>query len=198
MISQRDKYIYSGAVVIIVGLGMLFIRSQPKDSESPEKQVTYHELELERKRAESTKKMDRQRTEVQNWQTAPKLNGNMHPVKNELEEGSAKIRLESAKNHAAIDSADVDVNEMPFSSLESQINKRMINEQHAAQMSQIQKRRFVEDYKKRALAMGYQVELNDKLELVRATKVRQPSYDSQKVPVDVDSMEEDYDEYEEE
>ncbi|MCB9072575.1 MAG: hypothetical protein H6623_03065 [Bdellovibrionaceae bacterium] len=192
MVSKRDKYIYSGAVVIIVALAMLFIRAQKNESGAGAKAVTFQALDLERKRAISHKQMEQKKMEVTNWKTAPKLDNNLRPIHNNLEDPASKIQLESAKNHAEVDARDPDVYEIPMSSLETQINKRMVNEQYAAQMSALQKKNFVEGYKKRALAMGYMVELNDKLELIRATKVRTIQQNSPSV--EVDSMEEDYDE----
>lgn len=164
-----------------------------KNHESPKKVVTYQDISTERNAAIAKDRMEKVRVEVTNARTAPRLGTGMREVKDGLAEQSQGIRLETEKNHAAIDAADPTVHEMPFTSLENQINRRQVDDQRAAQMSVLQKRTFVEQYKKRALAMGYRVELNDRLELVRAERVTQPmnQFPSNSAPVDVNSMEED-------
>lgn len=194
MLSNNEKILYSGLVVVAVGIGMYLLR-KPSALHDHKKVVTYQDISTERNAAIAKDRMEKVRVEVTNARTAPRLGNGIREVKDGLAENTQSIRLETEKNHAAIDAADPTVHEMPFTSLETQINRKQVDDQRAAQMSIIQKKNFVEQYKKRALAMGYRVELNDRLELVRAEKVTQPMSQfpsaSKGVPVDVDSMEED-------
>lgn len=194
MLSNRDKIVYSCVVVSLVLFGMYFFKT-PTHSSAPDakKVVTYKDITSERNKAIKHDEMQKQKVQVSNWQTAPRLDTGVREVKDSLNEKTESIRIESQKNHAAIDAADASVYEVPVSSLETQINKKLVNDQASAQMSQMQKKRFIENYKQRALAMGYDVELNDNLQLIRATKLSRPSFD--KAPasaVDIDSVEDDY------
>lgn len=197
MLSNNEKILYSGVVVVAVGLGMYLLR-QSKDTTQTPKPITYQDITAERNAAIAKDKIEKQAVAVKNFQTAPRLDPNFRDVKNGLEDNSGGIQLEGEKNHAAQDIAEV--YEAPLNSLETKINEKLVNDQKAAQMSQIQKRTFVENYKKRALAMGYKVELNDKLELIRADKVKPvtiPSSRPSAVEGDVETWEDD-DAFEEE
>ncbi len=192
MLSNNEKILYSGVVVVAVGFGMYFLR-QSNTPVSHKKVVTYQDISTERNAAIAKDRIEKVKVEVTNAQTAPQLGVGIREVKDGLAEDHDGLRLEGEKNHAAIDAADPTVHEMPFTSLETQINRKQVDDQRAAQMSAIQKRNFVEQYKKRALAMGYDVELNDRLELIKAKKISQPmnQFPTRGVPVDVNSMEED-------
>lgn len=194
MISDKEKIIYSMVVVVAVGFGMYSLRTQNSSPHADQKVVTYKDIKNVRNHAITKDKFEKQKVEVKNWQTAPRLEGGVREIKDSLNESSSGIKIESQKNFAAIDAADASVYEAPVTSLETQINKKLVNDQVSAQMSQLQKIQFIENYKRRALAVGYEVELNDQLQLVKATKIKpRPSFE--KAPasaVDIDSMEEDY------
>lgn len=195
MLSTNEKILYSGVVVVAVGFGMYFLR-ESKSPQDHKKVVTYQDISSERNAAIAKDRMEKVKVEVTNAQTAPRLGVGIREVKDGLAEPHDGIKLETEKNYAAIDAADPSVHEMPFTNLETQINKKQKDEQTAAQMSVLQKRNFVQQYKARALAMGYKVELNDRLELIKAEKVSAPmnqfpSASPKGVPVDVDTMEED-------
>lgn len=191
MLSDKEKILYSSVVVVAVGLGMFILR-QSKSTPVAVKPITYQDITTERNAAIARDKIEKQAVAVKNFQTAPRLDNNLRDVKDGLEDDSSGIRLESEKNHSAQDIAEV--YEAPLNSLETKINEKLVNDQKAAQMSQIQKRNFVENYKKRALAMGYKVELNDKLELIRADKVKPvtiPTSRPSAVEGDVETWEDD-------
>ncbi|MCC6138095.1 MAG: hypothetical protein IT287_05650 [Bdellovibrionaceae bacterium] len=194
MLSNNEKVLYSGVVVIAVALGMYILREKQSQAQGA-KVVTYQQLDQVRKDTSTRVKLEKRKTEVINIQTAPRLDNNMREVSNGLNEPNNNgIRLEGEKIHSIEDSADASVYDSPMNSLETQINKKLVNDQHAAQMSIIQKKEFIKDYKKRALAMGYNVELNDRLELIRAEKVKSKTVGYEKAPasvIDVESMEED-------
>lgn len=193
MLTDKEKIIYSCVVVAVVGMGVYILR-QAQSQTSTKKVVTYQELNQVRKGAINQHKMEQQKVKITNWKTAPRLDNNMREISNGMNEPSNGIKLESGKNHSVEDAADASVYESPMNSLETQINKKLVTDQHAAQMSAIQRKEFIKDYKKRALAMGYNVELNDKLELVRADKIKSKTATFEKTPasvIDVDSMEED-------
>ncbi len=192
MITSTEKVIYSCVVVFAVGFGMYAWQTQ-KTKTAPAKVITYKDLKTVRNSAIAQDKIEKQKVQVTNWKTAPQLDSNVRELKNGLNETTESIRIESQKNVAAIDAAEGAAYEAPISSLETQINKKLVNDQVAVQMSQMQKNQFIDNYKKRALSMGYVVELNDQLELIKATKIpSKPSF-NEKAPasVDVDSMEED-------
>lgn len=185
MLSNNEKILYSGVVIVAVGLGMYILR-QSRTEQPTTKTITYQDIKTEQNAAIARDKIEKTTVAVKNAQTAPRLGVGMREVKNGLEDNSSSIRLEPEKNHAAIDAVDPAAYEPPISSLESKINEKMLSDQQAAQMSVIQKRNFIESYKKRALAMGYKVELNDQLQLIRADKIRNGPT---KAPAAVDEVE---------
>lgn len=200
MLSSKEKIIYSCIVVCAVAFGMYILREGKLAKNSP-KVITYKDISSEKTKTMTQDKINKQKVEMTNWQTAPQLKGNIQELKNNLDEpNNNELKLESQKNHAAIDAADSTASayEAPVSSLENQINKQLVNDQEAAQMSSLQKKKFIETYKKRAKDMGYDVELNDKLQLVKAAKIPpKPDYfDKSPASVnDVESFEaEDFDE----
>lgn len=195
MLTDKEKILYSGIVVVAVGFGMYILREkQSQNSREQRKTVTYQQLNQERMGAITKDKLEKQKVAVTNWQTAPRLDNNMREISNGLNEPSNGIKLEGEKIHSTEDSADASVYDSPMNSLEKEINKKLVNDQYAAQMSALQKKQFIKDYKARALAAGYSVELNDRLELVRAEKIKPKGASYEKSPasvIDVDSMEED-------
>lgn len=196
MLSNNEKIIYSGVVIVAVGVGMYLLR-QTQTQKQPSKTITYQDITTERNAAIARDKFEKTTVAVKNAQTAPMLGTGVREVGNGLEDNSGAIRLESEKNHAAADSVDPSVYEAPINSLETKINEKMLSDQKAAQMSALQKRMFIKNYKERALAMGYKVELNDRLELIRADKVRNVPTKAPAAVEDVESWEDD-DAFEEE
>lgn len=171
MLSNNEKIIYSGLVIVAVSVSMYFWR-QSNAHKQASKTITYQDITTERNAAKARDTFQKTTVAVKNAQTAPRLGTGVRVVNDGLEDNSRDIRLESEKNHAAADSVDPSVYEAPINALETKINEKMLSDQKAAQMSDLQKRAFISEYKKRALAMGYKVELNDRLELIRADKVQ--------------------------
>lgn len=203
MKNEKNLYIIVG-IISVLGCGFLFFNSQSGSEKSSK--VTFGQVDHLRQETKVRAKIDRERVEIENYKNAPSLSNAYRPVAEETP-GQGGIILESAKNQAIQDSADPSVSQ-PTSFLESQINARLVNQQRAAQMSALQKKQFIENYKQRALAMGYLVELNDQMIVTRVQKIdggaaqraaKNPaSIQHQPQAVDVDIMEDESEEYEEE
>ncbi len=186
MEKNKLNYIVGGGVLLIATM-VVFMGGNP-DPKEPST-VRYGEVDKIRKEEQTKSKLQREKVHVENYQQAPQINEGYQSASasNHTEEG---LRLEASVGSAAKDIAESDLKGMAVESLENKINQRLLNEQKTAQMNAMQKRQFAEEYKKKALAMGYAVELNDKLEVTKVQKIEpeQPLIKSNPV-IDVDSME---------
>ena len=185
MEKNKLNYIVGGGVLLIATL-VVFMGSNP-DPKEPST-VRYGEVDKIRKEEQTKSKLQREKVHVENYQQAPQINEGYQSVgSSHSEEG---LRLEASVGSAAKDIAESDLKGMAVESLENKINQRLLNEQKTAQMNAMQKKQFADEYKKKALAMGYAVELNDKLEVTKVQKIEpdQPAIKSNPV-IDVDSME---------
>lgn len=166
---------------------VVFISGNPPPKERST--VTYGEVDKVRKQEQTKSKLQREKVHIENFQQAPQINEGYQPSGNasHQEEG---LRLEASVGSAAKDIAESDFKGMAVESLENKINQRLLNDQRSAQMNAMQKRQFAEEYKKKALSMGYAVELNEKLEVVKVQKIEPEQAVIKSNPViDVDSME---------
>ncbi|MBY0383825.1 hypothetical protein K2X05_01590 [bacterium] len=181
--NQLNWFIAGGGVLL---LAFVFWQGSSK---APEKnRVTYGEVDKIRKQEVTKSQLQRERVEVENYKQAPQINGAYHETEPSAPEEN--LRLEASVGAAQKDIAESDLQGMAVESLENHINQRLLSEQKAAQMNSIQKKQLADEYKKRAKAMGYAVELNDKLEVTKVQKI-----DTSKAPkpapvIDVDSIEE--------
>lgn len=182
--SNDKKLIAAG---VLFGLGLFFFASVY--SKRGENKVTFGQVEDIRKETMLKSRMERQRVEVQNFKTAPALGSGIQKENNQMDRDG--LTLESSRNHAAADSYDTASDTAtPATFLESQTNKLLANKQHYEHLTQMQKKRFIAEYQRKALAMGYLVELDDKLNIVkvqRAPASQKPQYQPSE-PVDVDQM----------
>ena len=158
-------------------------------STSPEKnRVTYGEVDKIRKQEVTKSQLQRERVQVENYQQAPQINGAYREEEAPAQEES--LRLEASVGAAAKDIAEGDRQGLAVESLENHINQRLLSEQKAAQMNSMQKKQLADEYKKRAKAMGYAVELNDKLEVIKVQKMDTSKTIKPAPVIDVDSIEE--------
>ena len=183
----------AGGVVLLLA-ALFFLQVDNKaPSVSLEGKVTYRELDKVRRNEEVRAHLQREKVNVENYKKAPQISES-YRVEAAPETG---LRLEASVGAAAKDIAESELQGMATNSLENRINQKLLNDQKAAQMSQMQKRQFAAEYKKKALAMGYQVELNDKLEITKVHKVESPNRAVKSSPViDVDSMEDEDESFE--
>jgi hypothetical protein len=187
MKSNKNIYLVF-AVLGFLGVAFLFF-SQKSNHENPTK-VSFKDVDSLRKEAIVKNKFQREKMTVENFNKAPTLSNQYRPTSGaaDHEEG---LRLEASVSAAAKDIAEGELNSLSLNSLENKINQRLLNEQKTAQMNVLQKKRFADEYKKRAMAMGYAVELNDKLEIIKVQKVdAQPKQRTGSPVIDIDSMEE--------
>jgi hypothetical protein len=169
---KNEKNLYIGvAVVSVLFCAYWFMHS--KHSSSQGTTVTYGQVDSLRKETQIRKEMDRKKVAVDNYKSAPSLDNAYRAVEDETNSGSG-IKLESDKHAVANEQAEPDVRREPVNALEAQINKRLVNDQQAAEFTAQQKRSFIENYKKQALAKGYLVELNDQLVVTKVQKVSKP------------------------
>lgn len=202
---KKDDSIYIWAgVIILSGVALLFYASRREFSPG-QSGVTFSQVDNARKDLMIKKDIQRKRAEVENYKNAPVLDTQYRPVREHS--GHSGLQLESAPNHAAADSGDASsLSSTTNGSLDFQINKTLVNQQRAVQMSAVQKQQFVEDYKKKALAMGYEVEINSKLEITKVKKAgssgsvnRLPTQAPSAAPIlDINQIEEESEEAEEE
>ncbi len=178
---------------IFLGLGLalfvLFVLWQQSSPQTTTNKVTYGEVDKVRKQEVTKSKMQREKMNVENYKNAPQISESYRPQENtNANEG---LRLEASVSAAAKDIAEGELGGMAVESLENKINQRLLNEQKTAQMNVIQKKQFADEYKKKALSMGYAVELNDKLEITKVQKIEPVRTIKSNPVIDVDSMEED-------
>jgi len=191
MQNEKNLYIIVFAVSVI-GCGIMYFASNSGTS-SDKAKVTFGQVDQLRKETQVKNNIERNKVQVENYKKAPALTNDYRAVDEQYGGANQGIVLESNLNHAAIDADEGRGQGGSFNMLETQINKRLVNDQRAAQMSQIQKRQFVEDYKARARAMGYLVELNDQMVVTRVTKIPDSEIAPKgpaSVPVDVNVNEE--------
>jgi hypothetical protein len=184
MEQSKLNYIVGGSVLLIA-TAVVFMGGNP-DPSGPST-VRYGEVDKIRKQEQTKSKLQREKVHVENYQQAPQINEGFQGASNHQEEG---LRLEASVGAAAKDIAESELKGMAVESLENKINQRLLNEQKTAQMNVLQRKQFAEEYKKKALSMGYEVELNEKLEVIKVQKIEpeQPAIKSNPV-IDVDSME---------
>lgn len=181
-----------GVSGMVLFLGVLFFLNDKPNANLPENagsKVSYRELDKIRKNEEAKARFQREKVHVENFKQAPQINESYRQVAPPQDNS---LRLEASVGAAAKDIAESELQGMALQSLENRINQKLLNEQKAAQMNAFQKKQFAEAYKKRALSMGYEVELNEDLEVMKVRKVGTGSPAIKSAPViDVDSMEED-------
>jgi len=196
---KNDKKLFIAASVFL-SVGLLFFGSAWNKKDESNKKVTFGQVEHLRKAAITKNRMERQKAEVQNYMSAPALDNGIQGSKDLQQDGSDSLSLESSSNHAAADSRDGD-NAMPANFLDSQTNKLLANKQHYEQMNLAQKKQFIAEYKRKALAMGYVIELDDKLNIIKVQRdpaSQKSQFHRPAEPVDVDQMEVEDDETAEE
>ncbi len=187
MEQNKLNYIIGGGVLLIA-TAVVFMGSNPDPMEPST--VRYGEVDKVRKQEQTKSKLQRERVHVENYQQAPQINEGYQATGGHATSAEEGLRLEASVGSAAKDLAESDFKGMAVESLENKINQKLLNEQKSAQMNALQKKHFAEAYKRKALAMGYEVELNDKLEVTKVKKIEvdQPAIKSNPV-IDVDSME---------
>jgi hypothetical protein len=196
---QQDKKMYIAAGVFL-GVGLLFLSVNFKKQESPEvRKISFGQVENTRRAAIVKGREERAKVEVQNYMSAPAVTNGIRVVRDHNED--AGLKLESSLNSAVKDSVRDDHNAMPTNALDAQMSKVLANRQKYEEMTKMQKARFIEEYKRNALAMGYVIELDDKLNIVKYRRTPAAQRAQTPIPVqmpnDVDQMEEDSDELEE-
>jgi hypothetical protein len=183
METKKLNYIIGGGVLLIAGAVFFWGNS----SHSPERAtVKYGEVDKVRKQEQTKSQLQREKVHIENYKQAPQINeGYQGAIDNHQEDG---LRLEASVGSAAKDLAESDFKGMAVESLENKINQRLLNEQKTAQMNAFQKQQFANEYKKRALSMGYAVELNEQLEVIKVQKVEEPTVIKSNPVIDVDTM----------
>jgi len=157
-------------------------------------QVTYGQVDHLRKETKARKELEIKKMEVDNYKSAPSLSNAYRPVEDGAQANDG-IRFESEKHSVVKDQAEIEGDREPINMLEVQINKRLVNDQRAAELSAQQKKQFIENYKKQALAKGYMVELNDQLVITKVQKVDRANKGPASIPQeDVEIQEYDEDE----
>jgi hypothetical protein len=188
----NKNYLIFGAGAIVV---MAFIFWQKNFSSPSPNRVTYGEVDKARKQEQTKSQLQREKVHIENYKKAPQISDAYRPVESSpaSEDG---LRLEASVSAAAKDIGEAELSGMAVESLENKINRRLLNEQKTDQMNAIQKKEFAAEYKKKALAMGYAVELNENLEVVKVQKVEKPKLIKSNPVIDVDSMDEEDEEFE--
>jgi hypothetical protein len=187
-LNKNYAFLVTGFVLLLAGVYLWQENSQqPKSSK-----VTYGDLDKARRQEQTRSKFQREKVNVENFKAAPQIKEAFHPTETTPDEG---LRLEASVSAAAKDIAETELSGMAIDSLENKINQKLLSEQKSAQMNAFQKQQYAEEYKKRAFAMGYVVELNEKLEVVKVQKVEREKTIKSNPVIDVDSIEEE--EYEE-
>lgn len=181
--NQLNWFIAGG--VVLLGA---FVFWQGSSNAPAKNGVTYGEVDKIRKHEVTKSQLQRERVQVENYKQAPQINGSYRETEAPIQEES--LRLEASVGAAAKDIAESDLQGMAVESLENNINQRLLSEQKAAQMNTIQKKQLADEYKKRAKAMGYAVELNDKLEVIKVQKIDTSKTIKPAPVIDVDSIEE--------
>lgn len=192
MEKYNKNYLIWGVCAVFV-VAVLFWQ---KNSSTPAtNRITYGEVDKARKQEQTKSHLQREKVHIENYKNAPQISDVYHPTESQpaSEEG---LRLEASVSAAAKDIGEAELSGMAVESLENKINRRLLNEQKTAQMNEVQKKQFAAEYKKKALAMGYSVELNDNLEVIKVQKVEKQKLIKSNPVIDVDSIEEDDEEFE--
>lgn len=190
MKNEKMIYIIVG-IVSVLGCSYLFFSSKGGSiAGSGGSTVTYGQVDQLRKETKIRKELQSKKMAVDNYKSAPSLSNQYRQVEDEQAKKSG-IQFESEK-HSVANDADIEPDREPVNMLENQINKRLVNDQKAAQLSAAQKEAFIENYKKQALAKGYLVELNDQLVVTKVQKVA-----TKKGPASIEQEEVEMQEFEE-
>ncbi len=188
----NKNYLMLGAGAMVV-LALIFWQ---KNSSSPSpNRVTYGEVDKARKQEQTKSQLQREKVHIENYKKAPQISDAYHPSENAPapDEG---LRLEASVSAAAKDIGEAELSGMAVESLENKINRRLLNEQKTDQMNVIQKKEFAAEYKKKALAMGYAVELNENLEVIKVQKIEKQKLIKSNPVIDVDSMDDEEEDFE--
>lgn len=172
--NNRNTSLIIGGVLVLAGC--YFTISQLTSKNRDATGVTFKEVDRLRKDVEHQRKFQQDKAMVDNFKSAPLLPTKYRPT----QEGNfqdASLKLQSAVNHAAIDSGDN--GGVTAHSLDNQINDFLLTKERYEQMSKLERQKYVNDFKREAQAMGYQVEFNEKLEVIRFD--RAPSSQSKAV-----------------
>jgi hypothetical protein len=191
MKNEKNFYIVVGILSVVV-CGFLFFHSKPTSSSSGGT-VTYGQVDQLRKTTQIKKALETKKVAVDNYNSAPSLSAKYHAVEDQTAEPKSGLNFESQKHAVVDDEAELEGEHMPTNMLEVQINKKLVNDQKAAELSAQQKKLFIANYKKQALAKGYIVELNDQLVVTKVEKVRGakgPASMQQQIPQDDVEIEE--------
>ncbi|MBY0315752.1 MAG: hypothetical protein K2Q26_09550 [Bdellovibrionales bacterium] len=170
MQDNRNTYLIAGGVLVLIGVYFTF--SQLSQSTNPNEGpgvVTYKKVDRLKKDVLQQKRLQQDKAMVDNFKNAPSLPTGYRQVK-DSSVGDSGLRLQSSQSHAAFDSGEDSSREAP-QSLQVQINDFLLKKQRYEQLTQLQRQKYVSDFKREAQAMGYAVEFNDKLEVVRFDRV---------------------------
>lgn len=171
MQDNRNTYLIAGGVLVLIGVYFTF--SQLSQSANPADGtgvVTYKKVDRLKKDVLQQTRLQQDKAMVDNFKNAPSLPTGYRQVK-DSSGGDHGLRLQSSQSHAAVDSGeDTSPREAP-QSLQVQINDFLLKKQRYEQLTQLQRQKYVSDFKREAQAMGYMVEFNDKLEVVRFDRV---------------------------
>jgi hypothetical protein len=191
---QKDKKMYIAAGVFLA-VGIIFMSVMANKAQK-ENKISFGRVENFRRDAIVKDRIQRQKVEVQNYMSAPALSNAARVINDHSDD--AGLKLESSQMAAAKDSVRDEHNAMPTNALDSQMSKILANRQQYDQMTKMQKKRFIEEYKRNALARGYLIELDDNLNIVKYSRAPAANKGQTPIPVqmptDVDQMEEDSDE----
>lgn len=165
--NEKNLYIVVG-IVSVLGCGILYFSSRHNSETS---KVTFGQVDKLRQETKIKNELARKKVSVDNYRQAPALNTDYRPVDEETAVGRSSVVLESEKHSVTQDVNEEDSRRQPVSMLEAQINKKLVIDQKAEQMSVYQKKQFIENYKKNALAAGYLVELSDQLVVTKVQKI---------------------------
>ncbi len=190
MKNEKNLYIIV-AIVSILGCGFIYFFSGHESSSTGK--VTYSQVDQLRKETKIRNEIQRKKVAVDNYKSAPSLSNSYRAVEEQNVDDKSAIKFESERNSIESEQALLNEEAVPANMLDVQINKRLVNDQKAAQLSAQQKRVFIENYKKQALAKGYLVELNDQLVVTKVQKVASP-----KAPASIPQEDVEIHEYEDE
>lgn len=192
MNQQNQKYIIAIGGVLFVGLFLLWKGSS--NSATTQGKVSYGDVDKAHKQEVARSRLEREKVNIENYKKAPQISDAYRPVEDHAaSDDNEGLRLQASVSPAAKDIGENDLHGMAVESLENKINRRLLNEQQSAQMNLAQKRQIANEYKKKALSLGYQVELNDNLEVTKVQKVEAPKQIKVNPVIDIDSIEEDED-----
>lgn len=160
--NSRNTYLIIGGVLVLAGC--YFTISQLTSKEKNDSGVTFKDVDRLRKDVEHQKKLQQDKAMVDNFKSAPLLPTKYRPTQSGNFQDKS-LQLQSSVNHAAIDGGDS--GGITARSLDNQINDLLLAKQRYEQLSKVERQKYVNDFKREAQAMGYQVEFNEKLEVIR-------------------------------